>query len=119
VHSRIGQYVRPAGRIHDNSWNVSPIVVKFSTQNFLINISVEFEDENDWSRNGLVIAQKCHYFLCFSIQTLTYPDFHKHFSVIIKITTTTIIYRAIENFMGYKMVYKTLRKNWPIRLNGS
>jgi hypothetical protein len=24
-------------------------------------------------------SKKCHYFLCFSIQTLTYSDFHKHF----------------------------------------
>ncbi len=37
--------VRPSGRIHDNFWKDSPIVMKFSTQHYLINISVEFEDE--------------------------------------------------------------------------
>jgi hypothetical protein len=31
--------------------------MKFSTQHYLINISVEFEDENDPSRNGWVIEK--------------------------------------------------------------
>ena len=44
-------------RLHDNSSKAHPIVMKFCTQNCLINISVEFEDENDSSKNGLVIAK--------------------------------------------------------------
>ncbi len=44
-------------RLHDNSSKAHLIVMKFCTQNCLINISVEFEDENDSSRNGLVIAK--------------------------------------------------------------
>jgi hypothetical protein len=40
------------GRLHDNSSKAHPIVMKFCTQNCLINISVEFEDGNDSSRNG-------------------------------------------------------------------
>src|ERR1700722_9902710 len=49
--------VRPSVRIHDNSSKAHPIVMKFCTQNCLINISVEFEDENDWSRPSRVIAK--------------------------------------------------------------
>ena len=44
--------VSVSGRLHDNSPKARPIVTKFSIQNGLINISVEFEDENDWSRNS-------------------------------------------------------------------
>jgi hypothetical protein len=73
VHYRIGQCVRPSGCLHHNSSKVHPIVMKFCSQNCLINISVEFEDENDSARNGWVIATKFHYFLCFSMRTLTYP----------------------------------------------
>ena len=43
---------RPAVRLHDNSSQLHSIELKFCTQNCLINISVEFEDENDRSRNG-------------------------------------------------------------------
>ena len=49
--------VRPAVRLHDNSPQLHPIVLKFCTQNCLSNISVEFEDENDPSRNGCVIEK--------------------------------------------------------------
>jgi hypothetical protein len=40
---------RPAVRMHDNFRKECQIVVKFSTQFSLINISVEFEDEPDWT----------------------------------------------------------------------
>ena len=56
-HSRIGQCVRPSGRIHDNSSQLHPIELKFCTQISLINISVEFEDENDPSRNDWAIEK--------------------------------------------------------------
>jgi hypothetical protein len=49
--------VRPSVRLHDNSSQLHPIELKFCTQNCLINISVEFEDENDPSRNGSVIEK--------------------------------------------------------------
>ncbi len=41
---------RPAVRLHDNFWRNKPIVMKFSTQYYPMNISVEFEDEHDSSR---------------------------------------------------------------------
>ena len=45
------------------------------------------------------------------MQTLTYPGFRKNtFSLIIKNKTSTIIYHSIESFMGYKLVYKALKK---------
>ncbi len=49
--------VRPAGRLHDNSSQLHSIELKFCAQNCLINISVEFEDEKDPSRNGWVIEK--------------------------------------------------------------
>ena len=49
--------VRPSVRLLNNSPQVHPIELKFCTQNCLINISVEFEDENDPSRNGWVIEK--------------------------------------------------------------
>ena len=48
---------RPAVRLHDNFWKAHPIGLKFCTQNCLINISVEFEDENDPSRNDWAIEK--------------------------------------------------------------
>jgi hypothetical protein len=43
--------------------------------------------------------------------TLTYPDFDKKkFSHNQKETSTTI-YHLIENFTGYRMVYKKLKEN--------
>ena len=47
----------PAVRLSDNSSQLHSIELKFCTQNCLINISVEFEDENDPSRNGWVIEK--------------------------------------------------------------
>ena len=44
-------------RLHDNSSQFHPIELKFCAHNCLINISVEFEDENDPSRNGWVIEK--------------------------------------------------------------
>jgi hypothetical protein len=49
--------VRPSVRLSDNSSQLHPIELKFCVQNYLINISVEFEDENDPSRNGWVIEK--------------------------------------------------------------
>ena len=47
----------PSGRLHDNSSQLHLIALKFCIQNCLINISVEFEDENDPSRNDWVIKK--------------------------------------------------------------
>ena len=47
----------PSGRLHDNSLQIHSIELKFCAQNCLINISVEFEDEKDPSRNGWVIEK--------------------------------------------------------------
>ena len=44
--------VRPSVRLHDNSSQLHSIELKFCAQNCLINISVEFEDETDPSKNG-------------------------------------------------------------------
>ena len=49
--------VSVSGRLHDNSSQLHSIELKFCTQNFLINISVEFEDEKDPSRNDWVIEK--------------------------------------------------------------
>ena len=49
--------VRPSVRLHDNSSQLHPIALKICTQNCLINISVEFEDENDPSRNDWAIEK--------------------------------------------------------------
>ena len=49
--------LRPSGRLHDNFWKESPIAMKFSTLFSPNNISVEFEGENDRSRNGWVIEK--------------------------------------------------------------
>ena len=46
-------HVCPSVRLHDNFWKESPIEMKFSLNNIL----VEFEDENDRSRNGSVIEK--------------------------------------------------------------
>ena len=116
VHSRIGQCVRPSGRLHDNSSKAHPIVMKFCTQNCLINISVEFEDENDSSRNGWVIAKN---------DIISYAFLCEHWPIPLFVKTIvshnkkkpTIIYHSIENFTSYKMVYKTLRKNVTLFLD--
>ncbi len=49
--------VSMSGRLHDNSSQLHPIELKFCTQNCLINISVEFEDKNDPSRNDRAIEK--------------------------------------------------------------
>ena len=56
-YTRIGQCVRPAVRLHNNFPKESQIVMKFSTQFSLINVSNEFEGEKDSSRNGWVIEK--------------------------------------------------------------
>ena len=55
--TKIGQCARPAVRLFDNSSQLHSIELKFCAQNCLINISVEFKDENDPSRNGWVIEK--------------------------------------------------------------
>ena len=40
----------PSGRLHDSFWKAYPVAMKFSTQRYLINISVEFEYESNSSR---------------------------------------------------------------------
>ncbi len=102
-------------RLHDYFWKAHPIVMKFCTHNCLINISVEFEDENDSPKICRVIAKNVIIFYAFLYKHWPIPIFANNFSVIIKITTITVIYHSIENFTGYKMVYKTLRKNQPTR----
>ena len=60
MHSKSEYIIESAsvsGRIHDNSSQLHPIELKFCTQNCLINISVEFEDENDPSRNDWAIEK--------------------------------------------------------------
>ena len=49
--------VCPSGRLHDNFWKKSPIMMKFSAQFRLNNTSVEFEDEKDWASRSWVIAK--------------------------------------------------------------
>ena len=46
-----------SGRLHDNSSQLHPIELKFCIQSCLINISVEFEDKNDPSRNDWAIEK--------------------------------------------------------------
>ena len=48
---------RPSGREHDNCWEYQPIVMKFSVQNPLMNISVEFVDEDHRTSGSRVIAK--------------------------------------------------------------
>jgi hypothetical protein len=48
---------RPSGRLHDNFRTDDPIVTKFSTQMYLIKVSVEFEDEQNSSRIYWVITK--------------------------------------------------------------
>ena len=85
VHSRIGQCVRPsvrpsgrpAGRLHDNFWKNSPIVMKFSTQHYLINISLEFEDGHDSSRIYWFSAGTTVIFPIILMEILTHSNFRK------------------------------------------
>ncbi len=105
VHSKIGQCVRPSGRpsvrLHDYSWKAHSIVMKFSTQLYLINISLEFEDENNSSRicwvtprNIIIFYTNIDLFQFLQIKIFCHSQ-NK---------TSTIIYRSIENFTGYKMM---------------
>jgi hypothetical protein len=49
--------VSVSGRLHDNFSQLHPIELKFCIQNCLINISVEFKDENDLSRHDWAIKK--------------------------------------------------------------
>ena len=66
VHSKIGQCVRPAVRLHDNSRKTHPIVMKILPQLYLINISVEFEDEPNLPRIYWVSARSILIFYIIS-----------------------------------------------------
>ena len=57
---------RPSVRLHDNSRKTHPIVVKFLPQLYLINISVEFEDEPNWPRIYWVFARSILIFYSIS-----------------------------------------------------
>ncbi len=48
---------RPSVRLSDNAPRANPIVMKFFALNRLIDISVEFEDEHDWSTPSWFIAK--------------------------------------------------------------
>ena len=102
--TRIGQCVRPSVRLSDNFRKESQIMVKFSTQFSLINVSVEFEDEPDWMSGSWVIAKTLIFpygLLCENGPTLAFiKDFSYHSGNKI----STIIHHSIENFMIYKMV---------------
>jgi hypothetical protein len=67
TYSRIGQCVRPSGRLNDNFWKANPIVMKFCTQHYLNNISLEFEDENNSSRIYWVTARNIIIFYMYSL----------------------------------------------------
>ncbi len=71
--------VRPSSRLHDNSWKPNPIVMKFCTQNYLINISVEFEDENNSSRICWVTVENVIIFYSFLWKYWPIPIFVKKF----------------------------------------
>ena len=112
IHSRIGQCVWPGrpARIHDNFWQHWPIEVKVCTYKRLIEISVEFEDENDWSNPSWVIARSVIISYTFLWRYRPILSFIKKKLQFLSHKTSTIIYHSIENFTGYKMVYETLRK---------
>ncbi len=97
----VSMSVRPAGRLHDNFWKAHPIAMKFSTQHYLIKISVEFEDQNNSSRIYWVTARNIIIFcslLCKYWHIANQNFCHSQNE------TSTILYHSIENFMGYKMM---------------
>ncbi len=104
VHYRIGRCVHPPVRLHDNSWKANPIVMKFGTQHYLINISVEFEDENNSSRIYWVTARNIIIFYSLLCKYWPIPIFANQNFCHSQNETSTIIYHSIENFMGYKMM---------------
>ena len=50
--------VSVSGRLHHNSLKRDLVVIKFCTQNCIINIPIEFEDETDWARPSCVIVNR-------------------------------------------------------------
>jgi hypothetical protein len=78
LHYRLGQCVWLSVRLHDNSSKAHPILMKFCTQNCLINISIWFEDENDWSRSSWVIAKHVILSCAFLCEQYSIPVFSQN-----------------------------------------
>ena len=91
-------------RLHDNFWKDSPVVMKFSTQHYLINISVKFEDENNSSRIYWVTARNIIIFYSLLCKYWPIPIFANQNFCHSQNEISTIIYHSIENFMDYKIM---------------
>ncbi len=114
---RIGQCVRPAGRLHDNFWKANPIVVKFFTQHYLKNISLEFEDENNSSRIYWVTGRNIIIFYSLLCKYWPIPICANQNFCHSQNETSTIIYHSIENFMGYKMMLNCMGKYATLKIS--
>ena len=100
----------PAVRLSDNFSKAHPIVMKFSTQHYLINISVEFEDESNLTRIYRVSASNILIFyriLCkyWSMTIFVDQSFYHSLDEI-----STIIYHSIENLESYKTMLNSMGK---------
>ncbi len=78
--------------------------MKFCTQHYLNNISLEFEDENNSSRIYWVIARNIIIFYSLLYKYWPIPIFANQSFCHSRNETPTIIYHSIENFMSYKMM---------------
>ena len=96
--------VSVSGRLHDNFWKNSPIVMKFSTQHYLINISLEFEDEPNSPRIYWVSASSILIFYRTLCKYWSMRIFVNQSFCYSQTETSIIIYHSIENFKGYKMM---------------
>ena len=96
-----------SGRLHDNLWKSHPIVMKFSIELYLINISPEFEDENDSSRNDWVIAKN----VIISAYFMDMPA-----NIFFKTKTTKLnFWYVIQLLILEKLVRKYREKNRYLR----
>ena len=75
--TRIGQCVRPSVRLHDNFWTQSAILMKFSAQYSLMNISVERRRWAWLDEAFLSYCKNTHFSLCFSVGRSTCARFRK------------------------------------------
>jgi hypothetical protein len=103
VHSRIGQCVRPSVYTITLEKLVR-FLMKFCTQIYLINISLEFEDENNSSRIYWVTARNIIIFYSLLCNYWPIPIFANQNFCHSQNEISTIIYHSIENFMGYTMM---------------
>ena len=78
--------------------------MKFSTQHYLINISVQFEDEPNSRRICWVSASSILNFYRILCKYWSMTIFVNQSFCHSKNETSTIIYHSIENFMGYKIM---------------